>query len=215
MSIEFLSASSLFSVKEKKKRTVRAWKVVWILWGEKKKFFDKLTDTWLLKNSMGPDRPVFDYIRGSPVHTQTWGHYIRTYSDINKVWLSPFSHQTVCQPRSELTFCHPVGVNAGCVATWTMPRRPFDSCTFLDTTWTWKQSTPRCTCAAFQRLGGRHHMVNYSFIFPLAAIAIRQGFACIIIGFDMDEAPLRFVYYQFFLWIMLPDSGLLWLQSDA
>lgn len=52
-------------------------------------------------------------------------------------------------------------------------------------------------------------MVNYSFIFPLAAIAIRQGFACIIIGFDMDEAPLRFVYYQFFLCIMLPDSGLL------
>lgn len=58
-------------------------------------------------------------------------------------------------------------------------------------------------------------MVNYSFIFLPAAIAIRQGFARIIIGFDMDAVPLRLVYYQFFLWIMLPDFGLLWLQSDA
>lgn len=130
-------------------------------------------------------------------------------------WWSPFSDQTICQPQSGLTFRHPVRVNAGCVATWAMPQRPLDSCTFFDTAWTWKQSTPHCTCGAFQRPGGRHHMVNYSFIFPLAAIAIRQGFACIITGFDMDEAPLRFVYYRFFLWIMLPDFGLLCLQSDA
>lgn len=85
------------------------------------------------------------------------------------------------------------------------PERRFDSCTFLDTAQTWKQSTPHCTCGAFQRARGRHHIVNYSFIFPLAAFAIRQGFACIITDFDMDEALLRFVYYRFFLWIMLPD----------
>lgn len=130
-------------------------------------------------------------------------------------WCCPFSDQTICHPQSGLTFRHPVRVNAGCVATWAMLQRPFDFCTFFDTAWTWKQSTPHCTCGVFQRPCGRQHMVNYSFIFPLAAFAIRQGFACIITDFDMDEAPLRFVYYRFFLWIMLHDFGLLCLQSDA
>lgn len=41
-------------------------------------------------------------------------------------------------------------------------------------------------------------MVNYSFISSVAAIAVRQGFAHIIIGFDMDVVPLRFVYHLFF-----------------
>lgn len=54
-------------------------------------------------------------------------------------------------------------------------------------------------------------MTNYSFISSLAAIAIRQGSAHIIIAFDMDAVPLRFVYHQFFLCCIsqLPDIGVL------
>lgn len=80
-----------------------------------------------------------------------------------------------------------------------MPQRPFDSFTFLTPLKREGNLPPVAHVVLFQRHGGRHHMVHYSFIFSLAAIAIRQGFAHIIIGFDMDAVPLRFVYYQFFL----------------
>lgn len=80
-----------------------------------------------------------------------------------------------------------------------MPQRPLDSFTFLTPLKCESNLAPTAHVLLFQRHGGRHHMVNYSFIFLPAAIAIRQGFARIIIGFDMDAVPLRLVYYQFFL----------------
>lgn len=145
----------------------------------------------------------------------------------SKVWFSPFSrssYPSTYPPYSPwvkiavmLTFCRPVGVNTRWFATWLMPQRPFDSFTFLTPLKGESNLPPIAHVGLFQRHGSRHHMVNYSFIFSQAAIAIRQGFALIIIGFDMDAVPLRFMYHQFFLSFLfqLSDICLFWRQSDA
>lgn len=98
-----------------------------------------------------------------------------------------------------------------------MPQCPFDFFTFLTPLKGESNLPPIAHVELFQSNRGRHHIVSYSFILSLAAIPIRQGFAGIIIGFDMDAVPLRFVYHQFFLCCIsqLPDIGLLSLQSDA
>lgn len=51
----------------------------------------------------------------------------------------------------------------------------------------------------FKGMVHRYHMLNHFFSsLSVAAIAIRKGSAHIVIGFDTDAVPLRFVYHQFF-----------------